>query len=130
MSRFVAVGVGCRAGVSAETIAALIRRTLLAYDAPEGERRMFTLADKAQEPGLVAAARAVRAPLIGLPLSALERQGDAILTPSVAARARFGAPNVAEAAALAGAGAGARLLGPRLSEGGATCAVALSGYDP
>jgi len=40
---------------------------------------------------------------------------------------RFGAPNVAEAAALAGAGAGGRLLGPRLAANGATCAIALSG---
>lgn len=129
MSSFVAIGVGCRAGASGETIAMLIRRTLRAYDAPQGERRMFTLAEKAQEPGLVEAARLLGAPLAGLPLHALEGEADRILTPSPAARARFGAPNVAEAAALAGAGAGARLLGPRLAEGGATCAVALSGGD-
>ena len=52
MSRFVAIGVGCRAGVSGDAIAALARRALAECEAPDGERRMFTLAAKADEPGL------------------------------------------------------------------------------
>ncbi len=87
---------------------------------------MFTLADKADEPGLIEAARLLRAKLTPLPLAALEAQAERILTPSAAVQVRFGAPNIAEAAALAGAGAGGRLLGPRLKGDGATCAVALS----
>ena len=124
MSRFVAIGVGCRAGVSGEAVAALARRALSEFGAPQGERRMFTLAAKAQEPGLAEAARLIGATLTGLPLAALKAQSARILTPSPAARSRFGAPNVAEAAALAGAGG--RLLGPRLAANGATCAIALS----
>ena len=130
MSRTVAIGVGCRAGVAGEAIAALARRALAQVGAPEGERRLFTLAAKAHEPGLVEAARLLRAPLTALPLAALEAQAGRILTPSAAAQARFGAPNIAEAAALAGAGEGARLLGPRLAADGATCAVALSVETP
>jgi cobalt-precorrin 5A hydrolase len=122
----VAIGVGCRAGVAAEAIAALARRALAEAGAPKGERRMFTLAAKAGEPGLIEAARLLRAPLTPLPLEALEAQADRIVTPSAAARARFGAPNIAEAAALAGAGEGGRLTGPRLAARGATCAIALS----
>jgi cobalt-precorrin 5A hydrolase len=130
MSRIIALGVGCRAGVAGETIAALARRALAEAGAPEGELRMFTLAAKADEPGLVDAARLLGASLAALPLAALKTQADRILTPSAAAQARFGAPNIAEAAALAGAGAGGRLVGARLAADGATCAIALSREGP
>jgi len=124
--RVVAIGVGCRAGVAGETIAALARRALAEAGAPEGEMRMFTLAAKAGEPGLIEAARLLGATLTPLTLEALEAEAERIVTPSAPARARFGAPNIAEAAALAGAGSGGRLLSPRLAADGATCAVALS----
>jgi cobalt-precorrin 5A hydrolase len=129
-SRIVAIGVGCRGGVAGEAIAAIVRRALEETGAPEGERRMFTLAAKATEPGLIEAARVVGVTLTPLPIAALSAQAERILTPSVAARARFGAPNIAEAAALAGAGEGGRLLGPRLAADGATCAIALSPERP
>jgi len=130
VSRVVAIGVGCRAGVAGEMIAALARRALKEAGAPEGERRMFTLAAKADEPGLIEAARLLRAKLTPLPLAALNAQAGRILTPSAPAQTRFGAPNIAEAAALAGAGEGGRLLGPRLAGDGATCAVAVSPERP
>ena len=126
MKRIVAIGVGCRAGVAGEAIAALARRALKEAGAPEGEICMFTLAAKAAEPGIIEAARLLRAELTSLPLAALNAQAERILTPSAPAQARFGAPNIAEAAALAGAGECGRLLGPRLAADGATCAVALS----
>jgi cobalt-precorrin 5A hydrolase len=130
MSRIVAIGIGCRAGVEGETIAALARRALAEAGGPEGELRLFTLAAKADEPGLVEAARLLGASLAVLPLAALKAQADRILTPSAAAQARFGAPNIAEAAALAGAGADGRLIGPRIAADGATCAIALSRERP
>jgi len=126
MSRLVAIGVGCRAGVAGEAIAALARRALAEAGAPEGERRMFTLAAKAGEPGLIEAARLLGLSVTPLPLEALQAQAERIVTPSAAARMRFDAPNIAEAAALAGAGEGGRLVGARLAADGATCAVALS----
>jgi len=125
-SAVVAIGVGCRAGVKGEAIAALARRALAQAGAPEGEVRMFTLAAKAGEPGLIEAARLLGVALTPLPLEALQAEAERIVTPSAAAQARFDAPNVAEAAALAGAGQGGRLVGPRLAADGATCAVALS----
>jgi cobalt-precorrin 5A hydrolase len=125
-SGYVAIGVGCRAGVSGEAIAGLVRRALAEAGAPKAERRMFTLAAKAEEAGLVEAARLVGARLTPLPLAALEREAARVLTPSPVVQSRFGVPAVAEAAALAGAGPGGHLLGPRLSADGATCAVALS----
>jgi cobalt-precorrin 5A hydrolase len=130
MSRLIAIGVGCRAGVAGEAIAALARRALADAGAPQGERRMFTLAAKSEEPGLIEAAHLIGVALTLLPLEALQAQAERILTPSAAARSRFGAPNIAEAAALAGAGEGGRLLGPRIAADGATCAVALSSERP
>jgi cobalamin biosynthesis protein CbiG len=129
-SRIVAIGVGCRAGVAGETIAALARRALAEAGWPEGELLLFTLDAKANEPGLVEAARLLGAGLTPLPLTALNAQAGRILTPSQSAQSRFGAPNIAEAAALAGAGEGGRLLGPRLAADGATCAVGLSPERP
>lgn len=130
MSRLIAIGVGCRAGVAGEAIAALARRALADTGAPQGERRMFTLAAKSEEPGLIEAARLIGVALTPVPLEALQAQAERILTPSAAAQSRFGAPNIAEAAALAGAGEGGRLLGPRIAADGATCAVALSSERP
>jgi cobalamin biosynthesis protein CbiG len=130
MSRIVAIGVGCRARVRGEAIAALAQRALAQAGEPEGDRRMFTLDAKADEPGIVEAARLLGAELRALPLAALKVEAERILTPSVAAQARFGAPNIAEAAALAGAGKGGRLLGARLAADGATCAIALSPERP
>ena len=130
MSRIIAIGVGCRAGVAGEAITALARRALAEAGTPKGELRVFTLDAKADEPGLVEAALLLRAKLTPLPLAALKAQAGHILTPSAAAQARFGAPNIAESAALAGAGEGGRLLGPRLAADGATCAVALSAEAP
>ena len=126
MSRIVAIGVGCRAGVAGEAIAALARRALKEAGAPEGELRLFTLAAKADEPGLIEAARLLRVELTPLALAALNAQAGHILTRSAVVQARFDAPNIAEAAALAGAGEDGRLLGPRLAADGATCAIALS----
>jgi cobalamin biosynthesis protein CbiG len=130
MSRVVAIGVGCRTGVAGAAIAALARRALEQAGAPEGEIGMFTLAAKADEPGLIEAARIIGVTLTPLPTEALDAQAGRILTPSAAAQARFGAPNIAEAAALAGAGKGGWLLGPRLAAHGATCAIALSPERP
>ncbi|MBV8796197.1 MAG: cobalamin biosynthesis protein, partial [Hyphomicrobiales bacterium] len=115
-----------RAGVAGEAVAALARRALAETAAPEGEIGLFTLAAKANEPGLIEAARILGVAITPLPLAALNAQAGRILTPSAPAQARFGAPNIAEAAALAGAGVGGRLLGPRLAADGVTCAIALS----
>ena len=130
VSRVVAIGLGCRAGVEGATVAALVRRALAELRPPEGDLRLFTLAAKGDEPGLVEAARLLAAPLTPLPLIALQAEASRVLTRSEAVMARFGVPAIAEAAALAGAGDGGRLLGPRLAEGGATCAIAVSEGPP
>jgi cobalt-precorrin 5A hydrolase len=117
-----AVGVGCRAGCPAAAIAALVRRAL--ERAPAGAPALFTSADKRSETGIVEAAAALALPLVYLPRAALQAASPQAVTRSERVVALFGVPSVAETAALAGAGPGSRLLVPRLSEGGASCAVA------
>jgi hypothetical protein len=79
VSRIVAIGVGCRAGVAGKAIAALARRALEETGAPEGERRMFTLAAKADEPGRIEAARIIGGGLMGA------GEGGRLLGPRLAA---------------------------------------------
>ena len=70
------------------------------------------------------AAVALGLPLVYLPANILAAA--AVVTKSARVTALFGTPSVAEAAALAGAGQGARLLGPRLASPAATCAIAVA----
>ncbi|WP_460447892.1 cobalamin biosynthesis protein [Alsobacter sp. SYSU BS001988] len=122
-----AIGVGCRKGCAAEAVAALVRRVLALHaGAAEGTAALFTIVDKQAEPGIAAAAVALGLPLVYLPRAALEEAAPAALTRSERVVALFGVPSVAETAALAGAGPGSRLLAPRVSQDGATCAIAVS----
>jgi cobalt-precorrin 5A hydrolase len=85
---------------------------------------MFTTIEKRAEPGILAAAAELAIPLAYLPRSALEAVAPAAATRSERVVALFGVPSVAETAALAGAGPGARLVVTRISADGASCAIA------
>lgn len=126
MSRAVtAIGIGCRAGCPADAIVALVRRALAAAAvADDGLLAMFTTVEKQAEPGIPTAATALAIPLVYLPRAVLEAVAPAAETRSERVVALFGVPSVAETAALAGAGPGARLILPRISADGASCAVA------
>ncbi len=123
MSMRIAIGVGCRLGCPADAIEALVRQALL--QAPAADRLgLFSIRDKSGEPGLVEAADRLGLELIFLSRDALVGQAPFVRTRSERAEALFGVPSVAEAAALAGAGAESVLLVPRIAGQGATCAVA------
>jgi cobalt-precorrin 5A hydrolase len=129
MTPRIAIGVGCRAGCSATAIEALVRQAL--SRAPEAERLgLFTIRDKAQETGLIEAASRLGLDLVCLTRDVLRAQAPFVQTRSVRSISRFGVPSVAEAAALAGAGADAVLIVPRIASDGATCAIAASRADP
>lgn len=121
MSGRLAIGVGCRQGVSAEAIISLIGSAMVGLPAAVG---LFTIEDKCEEAGLTAAAESLALPLVFLPRQALAAMADHITMPSSAALARFGVPSVAEAAALAAFAGRARLVVPRRAEEGVTVAVA------
>ena len=125
MTGVVAIGVGCRRDCPAAAIAALVRCALAESAAAQGERALFSIEAKRAEPGLLAAARQLALPLRFFSAERLALEAAHVVTGSPASQARFGAPSVAESSALAGAGADARLIAPRIAEGGATCAIAV-----
>ena len=65
-------------------------------------------------------------PLTFLPREALAAQMEHVQTKSLKAERLYGLASISEAAALAGAGAGAKLILPRIASANATCAIAVS----
>lgn len=121
----IAIGVGCRRFTPAVAIEALIRQALAKTDAATATA-LFTIEDKADEPGLSEAANRLGLTLTFLARDALRAQTPRVRTRSRRADAEFGVPSVAEAAALAGAGANATLILPRIVADGVTCAIAIA----
>lgn len=90
---------------------------------------IFSIESKRDEAGLCEAALLLGTRIVFLPLDALvARRGD-VLTRSARVEAMLGVGSVAEAAALAGAGAGSVLLGPRVTGARVTCAIARNGLE-
>ena len=118
-----AIGLGCRRGVSGEVIASLVREALARVE-QTGAAALFTIDAKRAEAGLAQAAQALAMPLHFLPQEALETVAEQAQTCSARVEALFGVPSVAETAALAGAGPGAVLILPRIARDNATCAIA------
>jgi cobalt-precorrin 5A hydrolase len=123
----IAIGVGCRKNVLAESVAALAREML--RDAPAFLRAtMFTIARKADEPGLRRAAASLGFELVFLNEAEFSaRQNEFVsrgATPSATALDLTGFASVAEAAALMGGGDNARLILRRRAADGVTCAIA------
>jgi cobalt-precorrin 5A hydrolase len=127
----IVAGVGCRKGTAAAeieaAIAAALARAGLGTDALA---LIATSAAKGAEPGIVAAAAALRVPLVAVPPLDLEAAGARTVTYSERVVALTGVPSLAEAAALAAAGPTAQLMAPRIAMGPATCALADTGGAP
>jgi cobalt-precorrin 5A hydrolase len=137
MRPILAVGIGCRRNCSAEAVAALVRRALETVEicSPppidgvscrrnEGGPSLFTSQGKASEPGLKQAAVLLDMEVVALPQAELVAAAPRCATRSARVEAVTGLPSLAEAAALAGAGPHSRLVLPRISENGVSCAVA------
>lgn len=117
-----ALGLGCRPGVAADAVLAAVAS--LDVDLACAPDMIATIANRHGEPGLVAAAAALGLPLVFLPQSALAAAAPAAVTTSERVVALFGVPSIAETAALAAAGPGAKLTIPRRVVGPVTIAVA------
>ncbi|MEU6430787.1 precorrin-3B C(17)-methyltransferase [Microbispora sp. NPDC046973] len=114
------VGVGASRGAAAEEVLALIRDALAeAGLSPRSVACLATADVKADEAGIVAAARTLGVPLVTHPAERLARVE--VPHPSEVVRRAVGTPSVAEAAALAGGG---ELLVPKRRSAMATAAVA------
>ena len=115
------VGAGCSRGCPAEELLALIAAVLDEAGAPaDSVSALATVDRRADEPGMVAAARHHGWPLITHPATTLRHV--AVPTPSDVVDAHVGTPSVAEAAALLSAGGS--LLVPKRRSPRATCALA------
>ncbi|WP_182908625.1 precorrin-3B C(17)-methyltransferase [Microbispora sp. H13382] len=114
------VGVGASRGVAADEVLALIRDTLAeAGLSPRSVVRLATADVKADEAGIVAAARVLGVPLVTHPAERLA--GVEVPHPSEVVRRAVGTPSVAEAAALADGG---DLVVPKRRSAMATAAIA------
>lgn len=119
----IVAGVGFSSAASAHEIADLVREALARVDA-RGDR-LATVEARAALPAFAEAAA-----LLGLPTQAVPpavmRSTTGVVSCSTRAQAAHDVGSVAEAAALAAAGAGATLLVARIAGARVTCALARS----
>lgn len=123
MAEPVAAGLGCRRGVPAAAVVALVRAC--AAEAGRAPDLLAVPDFKRCEPGLVEAARLLGLELRRVTSEALRAQQPRCVTRSDRVEAAVGVHSVAEACALAALGPQARLLLPRRAADGVTCALAL-----
>jgi cobalt-precorrin 5A hydrolase len=127
----IVAGVGCRKGTAAAEIEAAIAAALARAGLGIAAVRLIaTSAAKGDEPGIAAAAVSIGVPLVVVAQDDLAAAEERVATRSERVLALTGVPSVAEAAALAAGGPAARLIGPRIAVGPATCALADSGGGP
>lgn len=117
-------GLGCRAGVTADDVAAAIRAACDALGAGLALDALATSVEKSAEPGIRGAAAALGLPLIAVTAEDLAAAAPQAVTRSPRVLALKGVGSVAETAALAAAGRAARLIVARRSVGGVSCAIA------
>jgi cobalt-precorrin 5A hydrolase len=120
----IAIGIGCRRGIAKESFVEMIQQALSRIGDAAEVIELFTIEDKHDEAGLLAAAVDLHLPIRFLSRTALQSVEASIVTPSRQAESALGVASVSEAAALAGAGRDAVLIMPRIAGQGVTCAVA------
>jgi cobalt-precorrin 5A hydrolase len=123
----IAIGIGCRRGIAKESFVEMIQQALSRIGDAAEVIELFTIEDKHDEAGLLAAAVDLHLPIRFLSRTALQSVEASIVTPSRKAETTLGVASVSEAAALAGAGGGAVLVMPRIAGQGVTCAAARGG---
>jgi cobalt-precorrin 5A hydrolase len=121
-------GIGSRKGVNAEDVLAAIETALEVHGlAMTALSALATATLKKDDDAIAAAGRTLNLPVIVVDDAALQAASPGTLSSSSLSQALAGTPSVSEASALAVAGAGAKLLGPRTVLGPVTCAIAISG---
>ncbi len=122
-----AVGVGTERNVPADSLIPLVDRTLAEAGASADAVACIASLDlKVAEPAVHALAAHLDVPARFLAREELEARAGDLATPSEAVRRAVGVAGVAEAAALAAAGPGSRLLMPKRRGERVTCALALA----
>jgi cobalamin biosynthesis protein CbiG len=121
----IVAGVGCRKGAQPSAIEAAIAAALTRCGVAQQALSLIATSErKRDEAAIAATAAALAVPLVLIPQAALKAAGKRTTTKSERVLLHTGVPSLAEAAALAAAGPGGRLLAPRVAVGVATCALA------
>ena len=121
--RSLVLGLGCERGTPP---AELVELAISVVAFPEEIAFVATLDVRAEEPAMHAVARHFSVPLVTFPAARLEAETPRLANPSDIVFAHTGCHGVAEAAALAQAGAGGRLIVEKTKSAHATAAVAES----
>lgn len=121
----IVAGIGSRKGVSAAEVVAAVDAALHEHGLERSALlSLATAGMKRDEVGIIVASGTMNLPLALVDDEALAAMSGLTLTRSGASMAAAGTPSISEAAALAAAGEGARLAGPRIAVGRVTCAIA------
>lgn len=124
----IVAGIGSRKGVSAAEVVAAVEAALMEHGLERSALNMLATAKmKQDEAGIIAASGTMNLPLVLVDEDVLAEMAPGTITKSDASLSAAGTPSVSEAAAIAAAGEGARLAGPRLATGRVTCAIAFGG---
>lgn len=125
MSGHFVLGLGCESGAPVDDLLALAARSLQeAGIEPGWLTALASIASKAAEPAILAVAAHYAVPIRFFDAPTLERETPRLPNPSELVFARVGCHGVAEAAALAAAGADSRLVLPKRKSAFATAAIA------
>ncbi len=120
-----AMGIGCERGVEADEVAALVNQVLTSAGlSPLSIACLASIDVKMDEPALRVVAGRFGLPLRFFDAARLERETPRLANPSEAVFRAVGCHGVAEAAALASAGPGGKLIVAKTKSARATCAVA------
>jgi cobalt-precorrin 5A hydrolase len=121
----IVAGIGSQKGVSAAEVVAAVEAALNEYGLQRSALTLLATARmKQDEAGIVAAGGTMNLPLVLVDGDVLAEMSPQTITKSAASLSVADTPSVSEAAALAAAGEGARLAGPRIVVGRVTCAIA------
>jgi cobalt-precorrin 5A hydrolase len=122
------IGLGFREQASAQSIGEVLMDVVAKAAMPDAAAELAVVEDKAMHPSLLAAAQATRLSIKTIAAEALCAADSRVSTRSERVLRQRGVGSVCEAAALAAAGAGARLVVTRQvsADRNATAAAALS----
>ena len=125
-TRLLVLGLGCERGTAAAEVIGLAEEALRAAGQDRRPVLIASLDTRAGEPAMLAASRYFDAPFHTFDAARLEAETPRLANPSDIVFRHTGCHGVAEAAALAAAGAGARLVVPKVRSVHATAAIAES----
>jgi cobalt-precorrin 5A hydrolase len=120
----IVAGFGYRKGVSPEDIAMALEAALQGTRTSHDQVSLMAFPALKEDKAMIALASSRRVPWQPVLQCDLEAASEWTLTRSERAKGALNVHCVAEAAALAAAGRGARLLAPRVAVGSVTCALA------